>query len=36
MDEVSFEKKDGRAVLSTDSAGEWMESDSIVIVSDWA
>lgn len=35
MDEIAYEEVDGRAVISTSSDGEWIQSDSIVLTEEW-
>ena len=36
MDEISYEESNDTATLTSDIDGEWIQSDSIVVLSDWA
>lgn len=35
MEEIVYEEVDGRAIISTDAEGEWVQSDSIILTEDW-
>jgi len=35
MDEISYEERGGTAMLTSDIDGEWIQCDSIVVLSDW-
>jgi len=36
MDEIAYEEAGDRAILSTTADGEWIQSDRIVVLADWA
>lgn len=36
MAEIEYSEADGKALLTTSEQGEWIESNSIVLVSDWS
>jgi hypothetical protein len=36
MQEIVYEEADGRAIISTETEGEWIESDSVILTEDWA
>ena len=36
MRDIVYEETDETAILSTDVDGEWLESDSVVRLPDWA
>lgn len=36
MDELEYEETEDTLILTSDGEGEWVESDSVVVVSDWA
>lgn len=35
MQTIAYEEVDGQAIFSTDTAEEWIRSDSVVIPADW-
>jgi hypothetical protein len=35
MAEIEYRETDGAAVLTTDERGEWIESDSVALLSEW-
>ena len=35
MDEIAYEESGDSAILASDADGEWIESDSIVLLPDW-
>jgi len=36
MDEIAYEERGDKALFSTTADEEWIASDSIVILADWA
>lgn len=36
MDEISYQERDGLATLATEDDGEWIQSDSVMMLDDWA
>lgn len=36
MNVIAYEEVDDSAILSSAADGEWIQSDSIVVLSDWA
>jgi hypothetical protein len=36
MDEMRYTEQDGKAVLKTERENEWIESDSVFCLADWA
>jgi hypothetical protein len=36
MKEIAYEESDDSAILSSTADGEWIQSDSIVVLADWA
>jgi len=35
MDEISYEERGDVAALTSESDGEWIQSDSVVVLTDW-
>jgi hypothetical protein len=35
MDEISYQESGDMAILASETDGEWIQSDSIVVLSDW-
>ena len=35
MREISYQERDGLATLTSEAGGEWIQSDSIVVLGDW-
>ena len=36
MKEIAYEERDNAAILSSAADDEWIQSDSIVVLADWA
>jgi len=36
MDEIAYEENGELAMLTSETDGEWIQSDSIVLLSDWS
>lgn len=36
MDEIAYEEQGNVAILASDADNEWIQSDSIVVLEDWA
>jgi len=36
MDEITYTENNDAAILTSEIEGEWIQSDSVIVLSDWA